>query len=53
MPKGKPWTADEEKQLKQLTDAGEPLHVITARLNKSQDAIVKKARRLGLEVVGR
>jgi DNA repair ATPase RecN len=51
MPKGKPWTADEEKLLKQLTDAGEPLHVIAARFNKSQEAIVNKARRLGLEVV--
>lgn len=51
MPKGKPWTAEEEKELKHLVEAGEPLNVVAARFGKSQQAIIKKAERLGLEVV--
>jgi DNA repair ATPase RecN len=52
MPKGKPWTAEEENLLKKLIEVHEPLHTIAARFRKSQQAIIKKAQRLGLEVVG-
>jgi len=52
MPKGKPWTAQEEAELKRLIDEGQPLDVMAARLGKSKQAIRRKAERLGLEVVG-
>lgn len=51
MPKGKPWTAEQEAKLKQLVESGEPLEVIAAKLDKSRGAIREKAKRLGLKVV--
>jgi hypothetical protein len=51
MPKGKPWTPQEEAELKQLIKSGEPLEIIAAKLGKSQGAIREKAKRIGLEVV--
>ncbi len=50
--KGKPWTPDEEMQLKQLVDGKASVEVIAAKLQRSPDAVVHKCRRLGLEVVG-
>ncbi len=50
--KGKPWSVDEEKQLKEFVEAKAPLEVIMVKLHKSMDAIQKKCVRLGLEVVG-
>lgn len=51
MPKGKPWTTEEEKQLRDLVEARHPLPVIVEKLKKPQEAIRQKIRRLGLEVV--
>ena len=51
MPKGKPWTLEEEKQLRELISEGKPLEIIAAKLGKSQQAVAKKIKRLGLEVV--
>jgi len=51
MLKGKPWTAEEEKQLKELLDAGHPLSVCAERLHRKPTAISMKMKRLGLEVV--
>jgi len=51
MPKGKPWTAEEEKQLKELLDAGHPLSVVAERLHRKPTAVSMKMKRLGLEVV--
>ncbi len=51
MPKGKPWTAEEEKQLKELLDAGHPLSVVAERLHRKPTAVSMKIKRLGLEVV--
>jgi len=50
MPKGKPWSLEEEKQLRKLVDAHKPVDVIAAALGKTEDAIQLKCRRLGLSV---
>jgi len=50
--KGKPWTREQEKQLRELVDSRESLEVIAAKLGKSKQAIRRKIERLGLEVVG-
>jgi len=49
--KGKPWTIEEEKKLAELLKSEKPLGVIAESLNKSPEAVVKKIRRLKLEVV--
>jgi len=49
--KGKPWTVEEEKQLRDLVKAGKTVDELAAELKKSPGAIKKKLRRLGLEVV--
>ena len=51
MPKGKPWTKEQENQLKSLVSAGKSLKEIAAVMKKSQGAVKKKMNRLGLEVV--
>lgn len=51
MPKGRPWTTEQEARLKQLAESGTPLKVIAAKLSKSQGAVLIKAERLGLKVV--
>jgi len=51
MPKGKPWTDEEEAKLKDLLTAGEPLEKISQQLGRNRAAITMKASRLGLEVV--
>jgi len=50
MPKGKPWTREQEAKLKRLVKSGLELKVIAAQLGKSEGAIRAKARNLGLEV---
>ena len=49
--KGKPWTVDEEKRLRELVDSGDSLEGIASKMGKSRAAIKMKMRRLGLEVV--
>ena len=51
MPKGKPWSIEEESALKQTVTAGHPLQTIAERLGKPGEAVRQKIRRLGLEVV--
>jgi hypothetical protein len=51
MVKGKPWTADEEKQLKQMLEADKSVRVIAKALGKTRDCVRMKIARLGLEVV--
>ncbi|MCW4044799.1 MAG: hypothetical protein NWE94_04705 [Candidatus Bathyarchaeota archaeon] len=49
--KGKPWTAEEEKQLKEMLLADKSVRVIAKAMGKTRDCIRKKIARLGLEVV--
>jgi hypothetical protein len=49
--KGKPWSVDEEKQLRELVAAKTPFEVIAAKLGRGRDAVTIKCKRLGLEVV--
>ena len=51
MPKGKPWTIEEEKQLKALRSEGRKVSEIAAEMGKSEQAVMKKLQRLGLKVV--
>jgi hypothetical protein len=51
MPKGKPWTREEEQQLKELVIRGLKAEDIAAKMGKSKDAVLKKIQRLGLKVV--
>ena len=48
---GKPWVVSEEQKLKALMDAKTPLSVIAEKLSKLPDAVLKKCKRLKLEVV--
>jgi len=51
MPKGKQWTVEEEKQLREMAEAGNSLNDISVKLGKTPEAVRVKLRRLGLEVV--
>jgi hypothetical protein len=51
MPKGKPWTVKEEKQLRQMLKANKSIGVIAKALGKSVDSVRKKIARLELVVV--
>jgi hypothetical protein len=51
MPKGKPWSREETKQLLELRGDGKTTTEIADRMGKSRDAIKQKLRRLGLKVV--
>ncbi|NIM21903.1 MAG: hypothetical protein GTN64_05720 [Candidatus Latescibacteria bacterium] len=46
-----PWTKEQEAQLRELVETGQPMEVIAARLGKSKGAVSIKADRLGLKVV--
>lgn len=50
MPKGTPWTIDEEKRLRALVDSKVPVDVIAEQMKKTYAAVLKKCERLGLEV---
>ena len=52
MPKGKPWSANEEKELRELVGAKKDADAIAEIMGKSSEAVTKKCKRLGLEVVG-
>ena len=51
MPKGKPWTVNEERLLRELRIDGKTVAEIALRMNKTPDAVKKKLGRLGLKVV--
>jgi hypothetical protein len=48
--KGKPWTIEEEKQLKQMLQAGKSVRAIAKALGKSRDCIRMKIARLEVVV---
>ena len=49
--KGKPWTVEEEKQLREMVQASKRISEIAAFFGKSAASVRMKMRRLGLEVV--
>ena len=51
MPKGKPWSREEEKHLLQLRNEGCRVSEIALAMGKSEQAVMKKLQRLGLKVV--
>ncbi|MEM2147887.1 MAG: hypothetical protein QXJ94_04715 [Candidatus Bathyarchaeia archaeon] len=51
MPKGKPWTVEEERALKRLREEGKTVAEIATRLGKTPEAVKMKLSRLGLKVV--
>jgi hypothetical protein len=51
MPKGKPWTREEEKQLLGLRSEGRRVSEIAVVMGKSEQAVMKKLQRFGLKVV--
>jgi len=48
MPKGKPWTVELEKQLRELLQAGKSVKVVAKVLGKTENAIRQKMIKLGL-----
>lgn len=53
MPKGKPWSRQDEKRLREMVEAGASLQDLTKAFNRKKDAIRMKLSRLGLKVVVR
>jgi len=51
VPKGKPWTVQDERELQKFREDGKTVSQIAARMNLSEDAVRQKLRRLGLKVV--
>ena len=51
MAKGKPWSVEEERQLRQLVTEKKSMRSIAKFLGKSLTSVQMKASRLGLEVV--
>lgn len=51
MVRGKAWSADEEKQLRQLLAEGKSIRVVARTLDKTRDCVRMKVARLGLDVV--
>jgi hypothetical protein len=49
--KGLPWSIELEKELKDLVEAKTSITIIATKLNKPEEAVRQKIRRLGLEVV--
>jgi hypothetical protein len=49
--KGKPWTVDEEKQLRELLQQGLNAYEIGVEMGKAPNAIYEKAKRLGSRVI--
>ena len=52
MAKGKPWTPEQEKKLRELVEAKTPLASIAVQLGFSENGVRKKCERLGLEEDG-
>ena len=53
MTKGKPWTVEEEKQLREMVQAQKSLVAMAEFFGKSAGSVKQKIRRLGLKVVVR
>jgi len=51
MPKGKPWTREDEKALREMVEQGASIEAIAEAFDREPDAIRMKVKRLGLKVV--
>jgi hypothetical protein len=51
MTRGKLWTVDEERELRQMVEAGCNAYENSAKLKRAPNAIYEKAKRLGLNVI--
>jgi hypothetical protein len=51
MPKWKRWKKEDVQRLRQLVEEGEGWEVVAAKLGRTVEAVQKKARRLGVDVV--
>jgi hypothetical protein len=49
--KGKPWSVDEERQLRKLREDGKTVAEIASRIKKSEGAVKQKLARLGMKQV--
>jgi len=49
MPKGKPWTKEEEKKLREMVKAGKSIKVMSEAYGKTQNAIRQKMLKLNLK----
>ena len=45
-----PWSSEQEDQLRRLAKNGESIATVAERLNRSEQAIRHRARRLGLTI---
>jgi hypothetical protein len=52
MPKGKPWTREEEKKLRQLVKSHSDIEKMAAKMGKTTGSVKQKIIRLGLEEEG-
>ncbi len=50
MTKGKPWSVEEEKLVKELAAQGVPVSTIAERMQKSEENVRQKLRRLGIKL---
>jgi len=50
VPKGKPWTTEEEKQLRVLIAQDKTVNHIASMMNKTHQSIMTKIQRLGLKI---
>jgi len=51
MPKGKPWTREDEKALREMVEQGASIEAIAEAFDREPDAIRMKVKRLDLKVV--
>lgn len=51
MPKGKPWSHDQEKRLREMIEEGANVEDLAQAFNREPDAIRMKLNRMGLKVV--
>jgi len=51
LPKGKPWSHDQEKRLREMIEEGANVEDLAQAFNREPDAIRMKLNRMGLKVV--
>jgi len=51
VPKGKPWTVKDERELRRLREDSKTVAQIASKMNLTEDAVKQKLRRMGLKVV--